>query len=113
MEDLDSKCSVEETCKAIRNSECKDGKCQCLANYKKRDGKCLGLDQAPCKISEDCFAENATCTNKKCVCSDGFYYENDHCYEKAKGTLYFTLILFLIANSCYNSCTGTYNHIIY
>ncbi|XP_074112699.1 uncharacterized protein LOC141536226 isoform X2 [Cotesia typhae] len=81
---LDSKCSVEETCKAIRNSECKDGKCQCLANYKKRDGKCLGLDQAPCKISEDCFAENATCTNKKCVCSDGFYYENDHCYEKAK-----------------------------
>ncbi|XP_044596750.1 vitellogenin receptor-like [Cotesia glomerata] len=80
----DNACGTSGTCKK-KNTECKNEKCQCLPNYKEMDGNCLGLHQASCETSKDCFSKNATCKNKKCDCLDPFYYEDYHCYKKAKG----------------------------
>ncbi|XP_044596752.1 uncharacterized protein ZC84.1-like [Cotesia glomerata] len=78
-------CHSQIACEEIKNTECKSGKCQCLSNYKEKNGNCLGLHQASCETSKDCFSKNATCKNKKCDCLDPFYYEDYHCYKKAKG----------------------------
>ncbi|KAK6639166.1 hypothetical protein RUM43_007436 [Polyplax serrata] len=93
--ELGMPCNTNDDCSHIKKANCLDGVCSCdpvlgIANSNNRmclqvaRGKVPDLSKTTCKEDPQCsiFGDNSYCSNKKCACKNGSYWEaeNQFCW---------------------------------
>nr|XP_023011894.1 tenascin-like [Leptinotarsa decemlineata] len=79
----DLKCSFDDDCKDMANSECDVslGICRCKSNTYLFEGNCLpGL--GACDSTDSCSYANSMCFKGTCVCSPGYFIKDGKCHPE-------------------------------